>query len=183
MSRTCTISDCGKPVHGRGWCLKHYRRWTRHGDPTRERQAAEDRFWSKADRSSDCWLWTAGRFPQGYGQFKLDGRPQAAHRVAYELVVGPIPEGLELDHTCHNGDESCQGGDGCRHRRCVNPAHLEPVLHVENIRRGRTGEVRGAQQRAKTHCPQGHPYDDANTYSYGSRGGRQCRTCKGMVAA
>lgn len=144
----------------------------------------EDRFWTKVDRSGDCWLWTAGLFSTGYGQFKCDGRPQGAHRIAYELLVGPIPEEHELDHVCHSVAAAaglCDGGSGCPHRACVNPDHLEPVAHIDNIRRGLTGRVRAAQQRAKTHCPQGHPYDEANTYWY--HGGRQCLACKRVRAS
>jgi hypothetical protein len=85
-----------------------------------------------------------------------------AHRFAYELLVGPIPEGLELDHLCRN-------------HACVNPAHLEPVIHVENIRRGDT-DAQGRCNRDKTHCPAGHPLDEANTY-HNPHGWRACRTC------
>lgn len=88
----------------------------------------EERFWAKVDRSGDCWRWTGALARGGYGFAVVGSRddPQRyrnAHRFAYELSVGPIPEGLELDHLCRN-------------RRCVNPAHLEPVTHSENMRRG-----------------------------------------------
>lgn len=85
-----------------------------------------ERFWPKVERVEDgCWLWTASLTGDGYGRISLGGKfgPMGlAHRVAYELLVGPIPEGLELDHLC-------------RVRRCVNPEHLEPVTHAENVRR------------------------------------------------
>ena len=115
----------------------------------------EERFWGKVDRRDEdgCWLWTGYRHPQGYGKFRLDGRPHNAHRVAYELSVGPVQEGLELDHLCRN-------------RACVRPDHLEPVTHRENMQRS-------AAQR--THCPQGHPWSEANTYT--GRGYRECRAC------
>lgn len=119
-----------------------------------------DRFWAKVDRSdeSGCWLWTA-HTAAGYGRFRMN-RPRrvaCAHRVAYELVVGPIPEGLDLDHLCRN-------------RGCVNPAHLEPVTRGENVRRGAKG-------RLVTHCPQGHEYDGPNTY-VDPKGLRHCRACR-----
>lgn len=122
----------------------------------------EMRFWDKVDKTDPqgCWIWTGATIPTGYGQVRGAGMNHRAHRVAYELVIGPIPDGLELDHLCSN-------------RGCVNPDHLEPVRHAENIRRGRGG----ANSAARTHCPQSHPYDEANTYLY--QGRRFCRACLG----
>jgi hypothetical protein len=113
-----------------------------------------------------CWDWTGGKKGTRYGGIVIgDGDPRRAyaHRVVYELVRGPVPEGLELDHLC-------------RRRFCVNPAHLEAVTHTENVRRGEASKVSSARQRAKTHCPRGHPYDAANTY-IAPRGSRTCRRC------
>ena len=118
-----------------------------------------DRFWRKVNKTETCWLWAASINSRGYGQFKMDGRSWQAHRIAYELQVGPIPDGLQIDHLC-------------RVRACVNPDHLEAVSQEENIRRGEGVAVANA---IKTHCPQGHPYDEANTYIY--HGARQCRAC------
>lgn len=122
----------------------------------------DDRFWSKVDATGNCWLWTAGMDDAGYGWFRCGDKMRRAHRVAYEALVGPVPEGLHLDHLC-------------RVRNCVNPDHLEPVTMGENIRRGVSGAVNGARQQAKTHCPKGHEYDEENTLHY--RGGRRCRKC------
>lgn len=72
-----------------------------------------------------CWLWQ-GTLRAGYGRVKIGGRLQEAHRASYEHHVGPIPEGLVVDHLCRN-------------RSCINPAHLEPVTEMENIRRGEQG--------------------------------------------
>ena len=121
--------------------------------------AVADRFWAKADKSGECWLWTASRTKKGYGQFKAEHMVYA-HRFAYELLVGPIPDGLTIDHLC-------------RVRHCVNPDHMEPVSNRVNVLRGDAVSALNVQ---KTHCPQGHPYDEANTRLY--RGSRYCRTCK-----
>ena len=118
------------------------------------------RFFAKVEYDEDgCWIWT-GAATKGYGQFKIAGRQLAAHRVSYEAHVGPIPDGMVLDHLC-------------RKTLCVNPEHLEPVTNAENIRRGRVGE----REKSKTHCPAGHEYNDENTYSW-KNGWRQCRICK-----
>lgn len=157
-ARICTMVDCGKPELARGLCGKHWRDWRKQTVlPTRE-----ERFWAKVNKTEACWEWTASLHPSGYGQFMYVGhRPRAAHRVAYEWLRGPIPEGLVLDHLCRN-------------RTCVNPDHLEPVTHRENILRGVGASARNV---VKTRCDQGHPFDKANTY-IDQRGRRTCRTCR-----
>lgn len=124
------------------------------------------RFMARIEISEEgCWEWRAYRKPNGYGQFYVHTsrrspggrRPSYAHRVAYEHFVGPIPQGLEIDHLCRN-------------RGCANPDHLEAVTRSVNMRRGET--TSGANAR-KTHCPKGHPYDGVN-----NRGERICKRCK-----
>lgn len=118
-----------------------------------------------------CWIWYGAMDSQGYGRvtFRVDGRRvwTGAHRAFYEGFVGPIPEGLDLDHLC-------------RVRACVNPAHLEPVTRSVNLKRGEAGGLRekgpSAINAAKTHCKRGHPFNEANTYREKS-GARHCRTC------
>ncbi len=105
------------------------------------------------DEGSGCWLWIGTKSRKGYGYIKTGGRSRSAHRMAYELMVGQVPAGLELDHLCCN-------------RACVNPGHLEPVTHLENVRRALV---------RRTSCLRGHPFDAENTYSY--RGRRICREC------
>jgi hypothetical protein len=123
--------------------------------------AVQDRFWSKVvEAPSGCWEWTACVRGNGYGKFTVDGRSTAAHRFAFEEMVGPIPEGLVLDHLC-------------RVRTCVNPDHLEPVTQQVNVLRGEAG----ARQRAQTSCIRGHAFDAANTYICGA-GKRSCRICR-----
>jgi hypothetical protein len=118
------------------------------------------RFWEKVQKTETCWLWTAQIAKNGYGRFKPEYIARQAHRVAYELLIGPIPDGLQLDHLC-------------RVRHCVNPAHLEPVTGRENILRGFAPSACRARQ---TECWRGHPFDDVNTYRR-TDGTRACREC------
>jgi hypothetical protein len=123
-----------------------------------------ERFWPKVDKNGPvpehrpdlgpCWVWTA-MTRAGYGQFRV-ARHMAAHRFAYELMVGPIPDGYDLDHLCRN-------------RACVRPDHLEPVTRRENLRRGLSGEL-------KTHCRHGHPFTPENRLPAG-HGTTKCRIC------
>lgn len=106
-----------------------------------------------------CWLWPGATNDKGYGQIKDGGVTLYTHIVTHEEKYGPVPEGLELDHLC-------------RVRRCANPDHTEAVTRLVNVQRGEAG----ANMRAKVACPQGHPYDEANTIR--RRGRRFCRTCK-----
>lgn len=161
--RTCSIDGCERSVRARGWCDMHYRRWKAHGDPNKRlylRGASiEDRFWQKVTQSASCWHWQGAIIKGGYGGFKTPTGHTLAHRFSYELHNGAIPEGLQIDHLCRN-------------RACVRPDHLEAVTQRTNILRG----VGLAAKYARvTHCPKGHPYDEANTYH--NRGGRYCRQC------
>ena len=124
----------------------------------RTRVPAVDRFMSKVEISDGCWLWTGALTKSGYAVFQFEDYPWRGHRWSYTHFVGPIPDGLVLDHLC-------------RVRRCVRPEHLEAVTLAENIRRGEAG----LHERSKTHCPQGHAYDEYNTHRY--KGTRRCRTC------
>ncbi len=119
------------------------------------------RFWSKVAQVGnvcECWEWTASRNKAGYGAFGCNGKTVRAHRFAYEDSIGSVPAGLELDHLCRN-------------RGCVNPWHLEPVSHRENMMRGDTGK----HLSDRTHCPSGHEYNESNTRIYRSM--RYCREC------
>lgn len=117
-----------------------------------------ERMWRHIERQPDgCWQWTGAVRSNGYGIVSITRSSVAStHRTMYELIVEPIPDGLQLDHLCRN-------------RACCNPAHLEPVTPLVNVRRGRGNVI-------KTHCPQGHPYEGENLYEYGGR--RYCRACK-----
>lgn len=166
---TCSVEGCDKPIRNRTWCSTHYSRWRRHGDPLIRRGVAHHadprvRFMEQVQvDASGCWLWTGRIDEYGYGKLHIDGRSSAvsAHRVAYEWFVGPIPEGLVIDHVRDNG---------CRNRNCVNwVAHLEPVTLQENLRRGR---------RTEPTCRSGHLYDAENTYIQPLTGRRVCKKCR-----
>lgn len=120
-----------------------------------------ERFWPKVLKSNGCWEWIAGKDSKGYGCFWLDCWMQPAHRVSYLLAHGSIPEGMDIDHLCMN-------------RACVNPAHLEAVTHYVNIRR--SPNTIPSRNAAKTHCPHGHEYTEANTQIENGR--RRCATCR-----
>lgn len=122
--------------------------------------------------ASGCWEWQGATRPGGYGIVQL-GRGVGTgrvHRVVYELLVGPIPDGLTIDHLCANP-------------RCCNPDHLEPVTRSENAKRQwRDGRADpGRRQREQTHCKHGHAFDEANTYR-DKRGSRCCRACARIKA-
>lgn len=115
--------------------------------------------------SSGCWLWTKKLDRDGYAHMWRRGRTWLVHRLTYDLLVAPIPTGMELDHLC-------------RVRHCVNPAHLEPVTHKENILRGFSPQAENAR---KTHCVNGHEFTEENTYRQGGVR-RQCRACSAEQA-
>lgn len=131
--------------------------------------ALSERFWSKVRIAESCWLWSGRIREDGYAEIDVGNKSPFAHRVAYELTVGPIPEGMEIDHKCHNIDILCIGGKACQHRRCVNPAHLEAVVPSVNTRRAHA---------RKTHCRFGHPYTEENVIVRKTENNtRKCRIC------
>lgn len=122
------------------------------------------RHWTTyTERSGDCIVWVRTKDQHGYGMVSLEGKNRRAHRVAWVGTHGQdIPEGLTLDHLCRN-------------RACVNPEHLEPVTHRENILRG---ENHVAVRAAMTHCPKGHPLSGDNLDRWNAeQGKRRCRAC------
>lgn len=116
------------------------------------------------DEETGCWVWqgTRTRLGQGYGTIRVGDGKQLAHRVSYELFVGPIPEGLVMDHF------------HCERVDCVNPNHVRPVTQRENVLRSETVT---ALHLAKTHCPRGHEYSGSNLI-VDRRGQRDCRECR-----
>lgn len=145
-------------------------RWTGLG--LKQKPSREDLWWQKVARGGpdECWPWTGFvSDDNGYGQFWDGKRLVRAHRFGYEMAHGPIPDGLVIDHTCHNGS-GCTDVP-CEHRRCCNPAHLEATTRTINNIRGRCGD----HQSSKTHCSSGHAYTPENTSI--QNGHRVCRTC------
>jgi hypothetical protein len=126
-------------------------------------EAREESLWARIEPDGICWRWAGATFKKGgYGQIGWKGRTRKVHQVVWELLIGPIPEGLEPDHLC-------------RVRVCCNPDCIEWVTPEENKRRMHA--ARGTQNwnGAKTHCPQNHEYTPENTGV--SRGRRYCKTC------
>ena len=167
--RICSVPECDQTHYAKSYCHPHYDRWLTTGttDTPPRSLPPNERFWAKVSfdgpmwQGSQCWLWT-GMTRSGYGRiWRGPRRFQGAHRVAYELLRGTIPHGLEIDHLC-------------RKPLCVNPVHLEAVSHRENLLRGNGQPARNAR---KTHCKRGHLFDAANTYVF-PKGGRMCRQCR-----
>lgn len=119
---TCTYGGCTHLHYAKGLCSAHYQRKRRGGDmdaPAQVRGDDQARFWGKVDRSEGCWEWTGSKTSNGYGRFRLDGRLHLAHRASWKWTNGPIPDGMQIDHTCWS-------------RSCVNPSHLRLANNAMN---------------------------------------------------
>ncbi len=131
---------------------------------------------SRIDKTSECWIWKGKIDYTGYGSFGMRengvSRTRAAHKIVYEVLVGPIPDGMQLDHDCHD-PTICV--DNCPHRLCVNPSHLAIVTPRQNVLRSNGIAAKNA---VKMHCLNGHAFDEANTYIDRKKGSRLCRKCR-----
>jgi hypothetical protein len=165
----CGQRACVNPRHLRAVLQAENLRVMRARGPSREPNlyrpgrpppSPVQRFWAKVEKrgADECWPWIGAKHEQGHGVFRFKGRAVRAHRFSYEIHVGQIPSGLVIDHVCQNPE-------------CINPAHLEPVTHHENLRRA------GVYGVHRTHCKWGHEYTPENTY-VDPHGGRFCRSCR-----
>lgn len=159
--RTCSVPDCETPRKSGGYCNTHYQRMLRLGTtelppPT----SLVERFMDKVTVTEGCWLFHPFNKANGYAWIAIGGgKKRGCQRVSYELFIGPIPDGLHIDHLC-------------RVHNCVNPDHLEAVTPRENVLRGIS---LWASNVRKTLCPQGHPYSGDNLIVRGKS--RYCRIC------
>lgn len=164
----CAVEACERQAKNRQWCHGHYESWRRTGvEPTEPfLDTPEKRFWAKVDKRPDgCWIWTGSTDGRGrYGSFQYRGRVWRAHRAAYAMLVADPPADCDLDHLC-------------RVTLCVNPAHLEPVTHRENVLRG---ENFSAINAAKVECLRGHDLTDPDNIYRAKGGGRQCQACRSV---
>lgn len=159
--RTCSTPGCNDRMAyvTRGLCRRCYDRARGAAKPkVRPALPNIDRFEKRVNRiPGGCWEWVGHTNGGGYGRLAIEGRTTVyAHRWSYEYHVGPIPDGLEIDHLCRN-------------TLCVNPDHLEPVTPDENKRRW---------SESVTHCKSGHEYTPENTYIRPGRGGKDCMECR-----
>ena len=120
----------------------------------------QERFDNYVKKTDTCWEWTGSISPEGYGRTNINKKPMYTHRVFYEMLVGPIPPGMTIDHLCRN-------------RKCLNPAHLEVVTQKVNSLRGFSPPSANAK---KTHCSRDHALTGDNLYAR-PRGKRMCKTC------
>ncbi len=119
---------------------------------------------TKKGQGDGCWIWQGVPAGKGYGQIIYKGVRMQVHRAVYEVLVGPIPDGLQIDHRC-------------RTRLCVRPDHLEVVTCRENVRRGNGPAAINAR---RTHCKRGHEYVQVPYGGRQGRGRRVCNICRGL---
>jgi hypothetical protein len=170
----CSIDGCGRPHKARGWCYRHYLRWWKENRGTDAVHPGGSNYHRRdpltlidTEGPGGCWLWTGSIGSAGYGRIVIDTKRYQAHRLIYELLVEPIPDGLEIDHLC-------------RVRNCVNPDHLEPVTQIENLRRARRFHYGGdGGDSDPNKCVRGHRLEGDNVYRRPSRpNSRECMACR-----
>lgn len=143
VPKICSVNGCDRQSRVKDLCDMHYQRKRKQGTTGEpgprakgrshmDRRPAHERFWSKVDKSGDCWVWLATKTKGDYGTFQWNGRQSVVHRFSYEQAYGPIPEGLFIDHICHNPS-------------CVRPDHLRTATNKQNIE-----NLRGAYKTSGT---------------------------------
>lgn len=185
MSGVCTTGHPMTPentkVDKRGWktCRScNHIAQRRYAAKGRRGTSNPERFWRAVDRAGGpdaCWPWTGSLKESGYGEVRWDGRNLGAHRIAYMLAFGDVPDGHHVDHACHNADRVCVGGRTCRHRGCVNPAHLTALMPADNT--FASAWAPASINAAKVACMHGHAFTPENTY-HDPQGRRACRACR-----
>lgn len=180
---TCSVDGCGGEHYAKSLCCKHYSKMRYHTVPglrevvnARNRHRGQvlatnpnryQKFFDRVEFTDSCWLWVGPKLPNGYGRVSWMGKLTLTHRIAYEMLVGPIPSGLTIDHLC-------------RVRACLRPDHLEPVALYINVMRGLNPT---AINKRKTHCPRGHLLTPGNLVpSVAKRGARSCLACSRINA-
>ncbi len=166
----CKLAWCARPHYGRGFCSAHWQRW-RSDQPLEgeiyEPRPLEERLQYYSVRMGSHLIWCGVLHSDGYGVLGVEGRTQYAHRLTWALTYGPIPAGLKVLHLCPGEP-----------RACVEPEHLYLGTQGDNMKDRRAAGT--DHNTRKTHCPQGHRYDEANTQYWRRLGGRTtryCRTC------
>lgn len=162
------IQACGRcgevaEIHAREMCKRCYSHLRDTGQLANVRNQQRDAVeaWLATVNGTDgCWLWPYGLNKDGYGVTTRSYRQQLVHRVVYELLVGPIPDGMTVDHRCHNLDPECPAGR-CDHRRCANPSDLVLATSAANTLEGKGVAATNAR---KTHCDNRHPLSGGNLY-------------------
>lgn len=170
VEKQCLIDNCEMPARSRGYCNIHYMRWYQYGDPLaggplRSTVTTLNRFHAGyiINPETGCWNWTKKK-TKGYGALKINGKTVSAHRFAYLTFIGPIPNGYQLDHF------------ECNNPPCCNPYHLRATTPRENTLRS---NAISAQNARKTHCCNGHEFNQANTRIVQTNSGirRICKVC------
>jgi hypothetical protein len=167
IAHGCAIERCERVHYARGMCNTHYKYWRNHG--TTDLPTVADRLAAGLERKPNgCLEWTRGTV-KGYGRISINNKDILTHRLAWELVNGPIPDGMLIRHFI------------CDNPPCCDPEHLRPGTIADNSA-DKVAKGRNHVPKAKSHCPQNHPYDSVNTYLK-PNGGRDCRACRTVASA